>query len=211
METVGEFMHKVLMIEDEDTKETDIESVRSIKNPSKSRIKDEVLVIFKEVAVRDRVARQAPVLARAAEVHGMRPGLHMEIPRLLMATFKLLERHGHQLRRKHGDQLKRHIKFEDCDRDLILSVKFPGEDYWMQVTPEFIRSLRKEEKSKKMIQNRARLSTTDDEGGHEAPRAAALTGANTATIGGRNVILPSSENLLGRNSERRRGWGGQDV
>ena len=68
----------------EDLAEDDIESVRQIKNPSKAKIRDEVLAIFKDTRTRDMVARHAPNLAKAPLFNGTRPGLRMEIPRDLV-------------------------------------------------------------------------------------------------------------------------------
>ena len=64
-ETVGQFIFNALKVEVGDVTENDIETIRQLKNPSKSRICDEVLVVFTDVAVRDTVVRSAPNLAKA--------------------------------------------------------------------------------------------------------------------------------------------------
>ena len=139
-----------------DVTENDIETIRQLKNPSKSRICDEVLVIFKGVAVRHTIARSAPNLTKADPINGTKPGIRLEIPRSLLPTFKLLERHGYQLRSCHGPELKRHIKFDDSIMDLFLDVRLPGE------TPDVVQSLKKENYERQIARHRPRLSASGD-------------------------------------------------
>ena len=214
-----------LQLEDDAVKEEDIEMIRQVKNPTKSRIVDEVLIVFKTIAVRDSVARLAPNLAKADSIGGVRPGIRLEIPRHLMPTFKMLERHGHQLRSRHGADLKRHIKFDDSARDLILDVKLPGEEEWLKLTPEVVRQLKKENYNRQIARHRPRLSASGEyraqpaRGGtrswgglrpriHSAPNASA---ANATPIGPaindpRNLNLPTSDSLS-RQRNPRKSWG----
>ena len=47
-----------------------------------------------------------------------------------MAVFKTLERYGHYLKHKHGDGLRRHIRFDDYDMTLVMDFCLPLEDTW---------------------------------------------------------------------------------
>ena len=161
-EMVGQFIFNALKVEFGDVTENDIETIRQLKNPSKSRICDEVLVVFKDVAVRDNVARSAPNLAKADPINGTKPGIRLEIPRSLLPTFKLLERHGHQLRSCHGPELKCHIKFDDSIMDLFLDVRLPGESERVRLTPDVVRSLKKENYERQIARHRSRLSASGD-------------------------------------------------
>ena len=73
METIGEFINGILKMDGDKICEADIDTVRQVKNPTKARIKDEVLIVFKETTMRDNVARRAPGLAHTAEIGGLRP------------------------------------------------------------------------------------------------------------------------------------------
>ena len=101
------------------------------------------IVIFKTIRVRDHVARLAPKLASALDISGVCPGIRMEILQLLLTTFKLLERHGHLLRNRHGPTLKRHVKLDDVEINLVMGVKLPGDESWVRMTPDFVKSLKK--------------------------------------------------------------------
>ena len=145
----------------------------------------------------------------------------MEIPVHLMPTFKMLERHGHQLRTRYGPELKRHIKYEDNEKSLVLDVKLPGENEWVRMTPTFVKSLKKETTEKQLERNRTRLSASDEgaprssQGGASHSREnqwSELRPRNTNgfTLANRNLQIPTSDNLTRRN-QAKKGWGAPDV
>ena len=127
----------------------------------------------------------------------------MEVPDFLGGTFKLLERHGHALRAKHGPELKRHIKFDDEELSLFLNVRLPAQDNWIKVPLEFVRRIRKESTAKTAEHFRDCLST--------GPTSAPSTGANRIAIGKENRLPQSSTLLKYGNPGARSGssWGSQ--
>ena len=68
----------------------------------------------------------------------------MDIPTHLMSVFKLLEDHGRQMKLKYGAEFKRHIRFDDSERNLYLNVRLPGELSWTRIGPDFVKSIVKE-------------------------------------------------------------------
>ena len=174
------------------------------------------------MATRDLVARLAPNLAKAAPIGGLRPGIRLEVPRNLLPTFKLLERHGHLLRGRHGPELKRHIKFDDAEQGLVMDVKLPGEDEWVRMTPAFVSSLKKENINRQLERNRTRLSASEEGGEKEknsgqSQRSRENAGwnglrprnTNGFTLANRNIQIPTSD-TLSRGGNGRRGWGSQN-
>ena len=199
LEVVGDFLHNALGMEVGEVVETDVETIRKLKSMAKSRIVNEVLVVFKSTSIRDAVARCAPKLASAQDIGGVRPGIRMEIPQPLMTKFKMMEKHGHSLRNKHGKDLKRHIKFNDDDKSLVLEVKLPGEESWIRLSAETVMSFKKESEKKQVAKFCSKLSVTDDKVG---PRPRPQNSASLATGANAREIQSSS-----RTQTRNMGWG----
>ena len=75
------------------------------------------------------------------------------------SKFKLLERHGHSLQSRHGQELKCHIRFDDDERDLVLEVKLPGEESWTRLSPQFVRDIKRSAQADECHRMKDRLMT----------------------------------------------------
>ena len=116
----------------------DFESMsRVMPSARNTKIRDEILVVFKSTKTRDSVASYAKNLAKYIGPDGLpTAGLRAEIPDPLIGKFNDLERYGRILKRQHGNGLKRNIKFDDALLTLFMDVKLPNSDDWMKVTWE---------------------------------------------------------------------------
>ena len=105
-----------------------IDFVRRVSGTRRSRVENEVLVRFVDVADRDAVQSYAPNLAKWTG----KAGIRLEIPTHLRPTFRLLDNHSSELKKKYVNA-KRSMKFEDSTRSLVLDVKINDDDGWFRV------------------------------------------------------------------------------
>ena len=135
---VGDFIHSVLKISDNDVTQFDIESIKPLENPRvpAGNLHNEVLVTFSCPRKRDLLMSGTMNLAGHTDSSG-RPtaGVRLEIPGELDATFRLLSRFGTRLRARHGEGTKRHIKFDDFESSLFMNIKLPGDEEWSKISP----------------------------------------------------------------------------
>ena len=136
--------------------------------------------MFKEPETRDTVFGASSMLACKIDPQGLpTAGLRIEVPRSLKGPFTLLRRYGQQLKARHGQGLKRHIKFDDVQRSLYLNVKLPGDQRWSKASVELARrGLLAHDRN---VDND--LERRFDIGG-ERPRSVSLSGGNAAPIAG---------------------------
>ena len=117
-----------------------IEDVSRPRLPSGLMTKSEVLIRFNDASARDTVMGASSRLAGHFDGAGKpTAGLRIEVPSALLPTFKTLERYGQQLRSRHGQGTRRHVKFDELDRSLYLNVKLPGDERWSKVPLEVAR------------------------------------------------------------------------
>ena len=118
----------------------DVVYVRKVKTAKKSKIQDELLVVFESVHVRDLVQSYARNLAEWTGTNGKpMAGLRLEIPEKLLGDFKSLEQYGHAMREKHGVGFKRHIKLDDSVMGLYMDVYPPQAKQWIRVDMDLVR------------------------------------------------------------------------
>ena len=122
-----------------DLPESKIQEIARPAHPSGFMTRDEALVRFADSEARDTVLGASAQLSGFFE--GGRPtaGIRLEIPKELTTSFKILEKYGQQLRRRHGQGLKRHVRFDDADQSLYLRVKLPGDVQWSRIPIEVAR------------------------------------------------------------------------
>ena len=199
-DAAGNFVYRTLGVPEDELPQSCVETVRRLTSPRRSGpVRDEVLVVFTTSASRDLVARHSPNLSNKRNQEGKpTAGVRMQIPDHLNSLFKKLERHGHALRAKHGDGLKRHIKFDDDERSLFLGVRLPGEEKWTKLSAEFVRGIMKEEEHAECESRRHQFSAR--------PQAQAsreqIAGPGTSSRGG----PPQSTTLLKYGNKNRRTW-----
>ena len=117
-----------------------IESISRPEIPSGQAVTDEATITFKVINTRDSVVGASSKLAQFVDTNG-RPtaGIRMEVPRKLRAAFTSLFRFGQQLRGRHGEGTRKHVKFDDATKSLYLNVKLPGDEEWCRVSLELAR------------------------------------------------------------------------
>ena len=89
-------------------------------------------------------------------------GLKLEIPEHLIGLFKILQRHGHQMRSKFGKEFTRHIRMSDEDLSLKLDVKLPNESDWQTISASLAMELQDSEREQKERRLRDRLASSSD-------------------------------------------------
>lgn len=71
-------------------------------------------------------------------------GIRIDVPPYLSGVFKLLNAFGFHLRRLHGSETKKYIKFDEANLSLYLDVRLPDSDEWLQITPSQARMLKEQ-------------------------------------------------------------------
>lgn len=200
----------------ENLQEESVEVVRRIhraKRKSKSRIRDELLVLFKDVETRDMVMSFAPNLAKTNNTDSP-ASIAMDCPLHLVNIFKSFERHGGHLRRLHGRELKHNIRFDDCNMSLIMQIRLPGEREWFKVDISSVREDNLNEDRQMAALARSRIASCSSISGDSGDdrrvsgfdrastpipmEAASSSGANATPLGDGNrpPTLKESDTLL---------------
>lgn len=117
-----------------------VEAVKKAEIPSGPGVVEEVIVTFKEAQTRDSVIGSASRLAPYVDQTGRATaGMRIEVPRRLRPDFRLLFRYGRNLKMRHGEGTRKHVKFDDATRRLYLNIKLPGDEQWSRVSTEVAR------------------------------------------------------------------------
>ena len=156
---------------------TSIESITRVEIPSGPGVRDEVLVRFKEITLRDMVMGAASKLSSFIDVNGKATaGMRMEVPSRLQQSFRVLFKYGQNLRARHGQGTRRHVKFCDLERNLFLNIKLPGDEGWSKVSLEVaMRGMRARE-TMSNGQLERRLDITGPFTSQPRPRASSTAG-----------------------------------
>jgi hypothetical protein len=94
-QSVGDFLHSKLELEETECSQESIEKIRRLKSGRRNRSNSEVLVTFYEQQVRDLVARRSSCLADYIDSDGQpTAGIKIDVPQFLLGTFNLLQSHG---------------------------------------------------------------------------------------------------------------------
>ena len=120
---VGTFLKQKLKLEGSFLASMGNISVVTVPFTTRSKIKEEVIVTFGTVEIRD-------IVRRAAKELGGDPGagVRLEIPQFLQSSLKALESVSFALKKKHPNT-RRNIKFDDERMDLVLDFCLePSED-----------------------------------------------------------------------------------
>ena len=106
--------------------------VERVNAGRRSKIKDELLVVFANVRVRDMVASYASNLS--AWKNASPPvNFRMEFPDHLAGVFRTLDNFGHVLKERLGKATKRNIKFDDVKHTLYMDICPENEKEWLRV------------------------------------------------------------------------------
>ena len=112
-----------------------IDTVRISDQGQNSKLNQEVIVTFYDQDQRDAVKSYANRLAKCQGEAGLR----LDVPPSLKGSFKILDDHGRALVQAYGRQVKRNIKFDDRNEDLMMDICLPGSQSWQNITIEYAR------------------------------------------------------------------------
>ena len=106
-------------------------SIKRVAAGPRSKITGEVIAVFASVEVREAVRGAAKELAGSPDA-----GMRLEIPRVLEPSLKALEAMSFNLK-KRFPKIKRNIKFDDEEMDLVLDFCTDPEagEQWRKVRP----------------------------------------------------------------------------
>ena len=138
-DAVREFFTKLMGVPITAAVEAEFESVKQAELMKNSKIKSELLVTFVDVECRDAIKTYASGLATAKGAAGLR----LDIPPCLKGSFKILNEHGLAMIRIYGKEVKRNIRFDDRNDDLMMDLKLPTSSTWHNITIEQAREAKK--------------------------------------------------------------------
>ena len=107
-----------------------LDTIKPTYPSPKSKIQKEYLVTFAEIESRDAIKGYANGLAESKG----QAGLRLDIPEYLKGNFRILEEHANGIRSLYGENVKRNIKFDDINQDLMLDIKLPTSSTWHNIT-----------------------------------------------------------------------------
>ena len=121
--------------------ELGIKSVKRVKSAPRGIAFLEVLVEFSDTYARDDILMRGPMLSGYRDPAGKpTTGIRLDIPTHLMGSFKTLEAFGFALKRRHGQGLRKHIKFDDFTGTLYMQAGVKKEENapidWTDFTAE---------------------------------------------------------------------------
>lgn len=140
---VRKFMENILEIPPLTTKSLNIERIDKLEQGRRSKIVNEVRVLFASSRERDIVQSFAANLAKS----GGRAGIQMELPEHLRGLFKIFEAHSANLRRKFPG-LKRSIKYDDSTQSLCMDVRLPERTKWHKISEVEMREIAQRQANK---------------------------------------------------------------
>ena len=133
---VRHFIETTLEVPSQITKALNIVQIERIQQARRSRVQDEVKVVFATSRERDLVQSYAANLAK----HEGKAGIRMDIPEHLRGLFKLYEAHGANLRQRFPG-LRRSIKFDDTSQSLCMDVRMPEKQKWHRISEPEMREI----------------------------------------------------------------------
>ena len=121
---------------EDDIPDSDIVGVRKWKG-ARGSSSEEVIVIFRDVDTHDLACSHARNLGEQIVAPGeKKSNIRLDIPAHLLETFRTLDKHGHLLKQKYGQHLRRHVRFDDENLSLYLDVRKNSSSPWERIMPE---------------------------------------------------------------------------
>ena len=136
-----DFAIEALRVPDTVVRRVSIQSIIRVRSAPHNNVYMEILVTFSDAGERDFYFAQARNLAEYRDKDGNpTAGIRLDIPPFLLPTFKLMNDHGFEIRRVHGRETRRYIKFDEERMSLLLEIRLPGQNKWVRIRPEQARS-----------------------------------------------------------------------
>ena len=200
----GDFLIQVLGIAPSDLPQECVESVRRVSTPRTNRpqkIRNEVIVTFREVATRDMVFSFAPNLANFRQSTEP-PGIRLDYPDQLRGPFSTLEKYGALLKSELGPAFKRSIKYDDAVMSLRIDVLFPGDERWTQIPLEIAAEELEKRKKNESAATRQRLSSISSSQNQTLTRLPEPVQGSS-----RDVVFQTSSSLSRHTAQPPARWG----
>ena len=140
-----EFARGALEMDAAEVDNLDIIKITRTRIPPRSNIHLEILITFSSPEARDSISHRGGFLATYIN-ENRKPlaGLRMDVPGFLTGVFKLLNSYGFHLKRVHGNQTKKYVKFDEANLSLYLDVRLPDAEEWIQISPTQARALKEQ-------------------------------------------------------------------
>ena len=135
------FLAKAIEINRSDVDCLGIQYVERVRNPPKSKIVDEVRVIFTNEVMRDELANKGKCLAKYHKDGKPTAGFRPDIPDYLGVDNKALVDYSWRLKKAHGRATRSYIKYDDVSYGLYMELSIPGSDGYLKITPNLARQL----------------------------------------------------------------------
>ena len=108
----------------------ELDTIRHADQTKNSKIVKEIVVTFADVESRDSIKSYANGLASS----NGQAGLRLDVPPCLKGSFKVLNDHALAMVKIYGKEVKRNIKFDDTNQDLMMDLKLPTSQNWHNIT-----------------------------------------------------------------------------
>jgi hypothetical protein len=102
-----------------------------------------VRVTLQDARARDFIAGKGKMLADYIKQDGTpTAGMKMDVPDYLASDYSALDDIGFKLKKKHGKETRKYIRYDDEEYSLYLEVRLPGTSNWLRISPKQARELR---------------------------------------------------------------------
>ena len=153
--------------------------------------RDEVLVVFKDVGTRDTVLGSSSMLSElhCKDTNKSTAGMRIDVPEHLRGAEKILEEYGRRVRAMHGKKTKYHIKFDDGDLTIYLSIRLDLDEYWTKVYEDnartWVHQLRREDAERVSNRFNRPQSVGSQDVRLSCPDSVNVLGSNNSAAGSR--------------------------
>jgi hypothetical protein len=233
---VLDFFANALLLTTEQIAGLQVEDIERVRTPPRSKAHSEVRITLGLPESRDFVFSQGKMLADYVKEDGSpTAGFKMDIPDFLAADFASLEDLSFKLRRLHGKETRRYIRYDDSEYSLYLEVRLPRSTDWLRISPSMARDMRAKYDTKSLIRAGNLLeeeqknpwsrpppsSSLASYGGRHPRLTLPLTNVNSIPLGHRgktnertqprpsstsSILTTSSPVALGSGTGRRQTW-----
>ena len=153
------FLTEALYIEEAEIDALEITWIERTRVSPRSSVYNEICVTFGDASTRDHIASKGQLLSHYIdEQKKPMAGFRMDVPDFLAADYKILYDYGWRMRRAHGSDVRRYIKYDEPNYSLVLELRIPGNDVWLKIPPRLAIELRQRSESEDVDQARALLT-----------------------------------------------------
>ena len=159
MKSLCSFLSGALLHSEQEIGFLAIEKVRRVRTQPGGLVHHEVRVTFAHLTATDHIATKGTMLAKYTDPEGKpTAGIRIDVPDYLAHDFKLLDSYGKRMRRIHGKETKKYVKYDDARISLLLELRLPGEESWIKITPDIVRELDSSSDREEIDRNRKKLT-----------------------------------------------------